>query len=1395
MSRRYCDYIKVDPNFIPVFSKNSDRAYPNKWQSFYPHKSFKQILKETVDTLEKSSESKDRSLWISGAYGTGKTYASFVIKHIFEDDLAKVEPYFVENKMMDLFARIKGIRAKGQVLVIQRSASAGLNSQNKLFNAIVESVKESLQLTGLTYTGGTSMLDKVLTTLKDPNSAFNFAGAFQKYRAKFTEYASAQSVICDLEELDLEDKLDLLDTIIDVADAEGYNWSMSPEEVVNWLEDVRKGNHLYAILFIWDEFTEYFKNNQNNITGLQEIAMADSRIGFYFFLITHSSLTQVIKDPEARKVLEARFKMHRIGLEERTAFKLLGYALHHEPDLKSEWDHRCAELWDGVEKGAVSVIRAKDITIVEDDFRKLLPMHPYAAYLLRIIAKDISSNERTIFKFLSEDVSDEKYPNFKWFIEHISFEYGKWNYLTADYLWDYFFNSNNVDLNSNFTTTISHYNNFASMCLNDNQRKVLKVTLLLAALQAQNTADSRSGPTSLMRPTLVNVKACFAGTPIEASVEDALNYFDSKGIMGKVEANRETLYVMTSAAIDEDRMRQCLEDTRKAITFEKMIAESVYKVTEQFLPTDFLKMRMMIYPVSPVNARNEAQNADQSPNHIPVFYLYAQNEAQQQRVRDTVRTIYSIIGEKCVIVDFSASPFTDVSFEKFISSKAKEKYYSSLPNQKPQFELAKKISADILNEWLRKLITTSLTVYSAEDKSTQRTGGGNLRKELKEINAAIYPCGLEAISPNDKLFAKSGYKHTVAQMAMGKITVPPNYAYLRTIPTRFQQEGVWGDPKYYENKPNCVISKMKIAINTVINKAFNDTSAVSITDVWKVLQRAPFGLMENTGSVFLMGFLLQEFADSTYYKRDVNSNTVSLNYTDLSELIYGVVKELPKANGQFIVKQTPEQAAFCQITGEIFKIAKDKRLSIDDIAKNINIYLTNNNYPLWSIKSYIEEALYDHEFREPMIRLADLLCEFVKPESKIGRERVNVVKDIHGMYTQYRDIDGAFAECLTIENMRTGMEYYIAQYKPELTQIASNLRIEPKEYLEMLNKKLSADSSYLWQLGDTNHQIDNLYTDVKLIYDINRLLSTKQRTYEEARKALVEKLNSIRIPNSWILEQRPELKSIMSLLLGIKKNNLIGNKEEASSLLTNMADEFLAFFNGQYEVFSAALRQATTGTIFEDEMAHLFNNTPSGTLYKTTDEFLILMQRELEKYRKNKKTLRMHEAWEKATDTKTPSAWSTVHGIPILCVFPDDSIRAQSVFDALNGSSCLPDEQSIDDAIEFVQSGKLAVLKDAKACEKAFINVFCGDYAYVIDSVDDLRDRLRAVAGMKVYDWYARRLQCKQAILTYAQERYAMKYRAEAKKKISEMTAEEAQAKLQELIENDPLFGIRILKG
>ena len=133
----YKDYIKVDSDFIPVFSRNSDKIYPNKWQSFYPHDTFKSILVSLVETLEQSSEQKNKSLWMSGAYGTGKTYASFTLKHILEDDISSIESYFHANKLDSVLTRLKGVRAKGDILVVHKSADSNLNTQNKLFNSIV----------------------------------------------------------------------------------------------------------------------------------------------------------------------------------------------------------------------------------------------------------------------------------------------------------------------------------------------------------------------------------------------------------------------------------------------------------------------------------------------------------------------------------------------------------------------------------------------------------------------------------------------------------------------------------------------------------------------------------------------------------------------------------------------------------------------------------------------------------------------------------------------------------------------------------------------------------------------------------------------------------------------------------------------------------------------------------------------------------------------------------------------------------------------------------------------------------------------------------------------------------------------------------------------------------
>lgn len=207
----------------------------------------------------------------------------------------------------------------------------------------------------------------------------------------------------------------MLEQITAVAEKESYNWAMSVNDIIEWLKDVRKKNNLYAIIFIWDEFTEYFKNNLNNITGLQEIAQASAELSFYFFLITHSDANQLITDSAQRKIIEARFKLCTITLAESTAFQLMAQAIGVEPDMRSDWESLSLELWEIVKRDAADFIMKRDITIQQADMKKLLPIHPYAAYLLKFISQQISSNQRTMFQFLCADYSenDEGHKNFR----------------------------------------------------------------------------------------------------------------------------------------------------------------------------------------------------------------------------------------------------------------------------------------------------------------------------------------------------------------------------------------------------------------------------------------------------------------------------------------------------------------------------------------------------------------------------------------------------------------------------------------------------------------------------------------------------------------------------------------------------------------------------------------------------------------------------------------------------------------------------------------------------------------------------------------------------------------------------------------------------------------------
>ena len=174
--------------------------------------------------LERGRNSDKLSHWLTGAYGTGKTYASFVVKHILEDDIEEIEDYFQKHELITpLWPRIKAIRENKRYLVVYRSAadllSGSITSNRRLMMEMEQAIKEKLHEQGYSYTVSTGIMHQLLNRLSEKGGIIDWEMAFNKYRGYFPTVASADEVIDRLHNGDLQ----IAEQVANILEQEGIS--------------------------------------------------------------------------------------------------------------------------------------------------------------------------------------------------------------------------------------------------------------------------------------------------------------------------------------------------------------------------------------------------------------------------------------------------------------------------------------------------------------------------------------------------------------------------------------------------------------------------------------------------------------------------------------------------------------------------------------------------------------------------------------------------------------------------------------------------------------------------------------------------------------------------------------------------------------------------------------------------------------------------------------------------------------------------------------------------------------------------------------------------------------------------------------------------------------------
>lgn len=263
--KTYQDYFNIDKSHIAQVTRALIESGKVSWKSFYPHETFVKLLEKTYAVLSGADQ---HSLWVEGAYGTGKSHAVLTVKSLLEATDEEMEEYFNDYGLKrDLCQKLISVKNKGKIITVHRITSSTIHSDQDLILAVQDSIMSALDAHKIENRGEASLKDAVLGWLeKDANRKyFNALISEQQYAWNFGG-GDVDSVISRLQNGSSDEVAKLMRSIITVAEDNGITaLRLDILGMANWIKSIIEENQLSAILFIWDEFTEYIRNFSWNV--------------------------------------------------------------------------------------------------------------------------------------------------------------------------------------------------------------------------------------------------------------------------------------------------------------------------------------------------------------------------------------------------------------------------------------------------------------------------------------------------------------------------------------------------------------------------------------------------------------------------------------------------------------------------------------------------------------------------------------------------------------------------------------------------------------------------------------------------------------------------------------------------------------------------------------------------------------------------------------------------------------------------------------------------------------------------------------------------------------------------------------------------------------------------
>lgn len=1388
----YNQYLKVNKNFDPVFKPDAIHS-DDEIIEFYPHKSFIDMIKRVYESFVNRS----KSIWVSGSYGTGKSYASWTLKRLIEVDENILNTYYdkyknlIDNNIKD---KIKFLRDKN-VIVITRTGTSNIDNDSALCYGIQESVAKALKEKGLKYEN--SLKDLIINKFEKDEI---FANSFDSYIEKeYKKLFGGDKVKDLLEKLkNDEDKSVeiIISNILRIAKDKGLNVIYIDVDLLkNWLAKVIEDNKI-SILFIWDEFTEYVINNSTRLSGFQSIGELISRINFAIMVITHKSPTQIVSDNDTGKKISDRFNTDCIiQLPEEQGIKLMASAINVVEDnkYKKEWETYSESLLNRVKNLCYEL--SQHVKISEEEYRKVLPLHPYAILVIRVISENFGSNQRSMLDFMKASSDKENKKGFVWFIENFGPMDNENPFLTVDLIWDYFYTTGKDKLDDDTKNILSYYDSVNPDNKNDKidkyQRRILKTILLLNVIQ-NKMGQQENYYTANMK----NIKNAFVGTNVEDEVEISINKLIKDNIINKIPVNGVDRY---TAMIGTGSETEIEKEKEKSINKFKYTNEVLSIIQDEdknfkFDTSSFLNSKYNLIITDVSKFKQQLQSNDGKDN---VLLVLAYNEDEHKKLLND-NSIEKLLenNKSTIIIDATKNFATEEEKGKFIDNWTR--YVYQLNKDKDQSRIYKANYTNNLKAWINKIENGDFILYYySEDNGIEMQKINSFKNILKSINELVinmYPLGLEKIQEIDKFQGGDIHKN----IKQASIVQGINGDFRGSLQAVGDIAKVKDDERYFINKPDFIVSKIKIKIDEfIIAKLSDGSKEVTLSEIYRFLYDKPFGFRNEGAYGFYIGFLLKEYVKSNEYKFTDSAN----QYFELCDENAGafatsfidVIQERGNYENAKIVAEPDELKKLFEVVKRTFNLSKCN--NIGDLRDGLRNKMREYNYPL----CYVEYSKTFEKLnkKEELVEIIKDLMSLLNNNDKKSENSIGI--EIGAKLVRDEKLVDEFIKLFEKENVVNGIQEYIKENETKIIDLSKKIQDEGL-YLELLKNKFTEDGNWLWLKETADEQIKLTLIELKIIDESNELLSLRNNSLKGTIDSWLKEISNLVLPFDLIKDQ-----------IKNENQNLYEYLDELYSLYKNRELK-MPQIKPFYEKFCKA-KDVYEKYRTNEKAIEIFNNIFDSKLsdfsYDDKKEIFALLQKgfamnksdwsqntinRINEYKANKKKLQLISKFKEITKYENPKTFEISKKTPILIFAKDDNKDiAKKALDIINGNGDASDEE-IEKYIKYIEKEEfLLKLNDDDYINQIFKNKFLSEYSLILDNVDEVRAYLYN-NNPNVATWYSDYHSTLNKIRQMAETKYIEKDYKKVYEKIDKMSDADAKKYLKELIQDKMEVGISIMQ-